>query len=63
MPSEYVLTYECDCGYLIKQRGMDMSNDVPHIAYEFMGQQHFRCDECGREHFSGDLDIMTEGGD
>ncbi len=58
MPSEYVITYDCDCGHTIKEVGFDMSNDIPHLPYEFMGQQCFECDECGKRWFSGDIDMM-----
>lgn len=57
---EYYLTFECDCGETIKQRGAWISEGIPEIPFDVGSQTQFDCDECGNTYYTGELDYMEE---
>ena len=38
-------------------------NGLPVISFDMAAQSRFDCEHCGAENYTGDFDVLTEGGD
>ncbi len=59
--SEYFITFECDCGETIKNRGLWLSGDVPEISWDNASCSTFECEKCEKKYYTGDFDYFEEG--
>lgn len=59
--SKFYITVECpNCDAEIKQLCEDMSNEIPHVSYDFASCLSFTCDECDQTCGTGDFDLFAE---
>lgn len=56
----YYITIECDhCNSIIKNGTLDLTDgDDIEIPLFTLSQIQFRCDKCGAEYGTGDIDVM-----
>lgn len=55
--TEYFKCYECDCGHIIKIRGVDLSDGPIEIYPHDFAQTTFECDSCDKQYVIGDVDV------
>ena len=56
--SEFYIVHTCSCGHDIKQLCLDMSNSIPHVHMQMLGQTEFECPECDKRWAYGDIDYI-----